>query len=136
VLVVERDTGESVEVLVVEGDTGGSVEVLVAEGDTGGSVEVLVIEGDAAGGVVETVDVRLDVAGVVVGAVSGTAEWVVIVVDVSNELNDGLRLLVMVSERWLNGSGEGGVWKISVVVVIGAVVVLFVTIIRFICFGK
>lgn len=42
----------------------------------------------------------------------------------------------MMSERWLKGSGEGGVWKISVVVVIGAVVVLFVTIIRLMCFGK
>jgi hypothetical protein len=57
-------------------------------------------------------------------------------VDVSDELSDDSRLLVMVSESWLDGNGEGGVWKISVVVVIGAVVVLFVTIIRLICFGK
>ncbi len=57
-------------------------------------------------------------------------------VDVSDELSDDSRLLVMISERWLDGNGEGGVWKISVVVVIGAVVVLFVTIIRLICFGK
>lgn len=57
-------------------------------------------------------------------------------VDVSDELNDVSRLLVRMSDRWLSGSGEGGVWKISVVVVIGAVVVLLVTIIRLMCFGK
>ena len=95
----------------MEGTTGGKVVELAVEGTTGGKVVELAVEGTTGGGgVVKLDDVGLDVVDVVVGSDTGTgtggvSAGVVVVVDittadepVSDELDDGVRLPVSISE--------------------------------------
>ena len=143
---VGMTTGGGVVELVVVGATSGrgGVKLVVGGMITSGVVELVVVGATSGGGGVELVVVggitteddvvELVVGGMITsGVVVGVVDLELDVLDV--EVND-VELSVKDSEISLRGNGAGGVRNGSSVVVCGAVVVLFVTIMRLICFGK
>ena len=109
-------------------------------------VVISVVVGTTTGSGVVVVDVELVDVGMITVVVIGVVDTGLDEVDVDDGVvgsstgKEGITVSVMLSERLsemsLRGNGEGGVWNGSLVVVSGAVVVLFVTIMRFMCFGK